>query len=144
MLAAGFFVQCSESHSINKDDVSSTKVRYKIWVSIQSKVLSPYFQTFMKPRNRFQGMNSASLCILAGRYDNPIPPRVPSPHRYFNNSSSSMYLDRKEKVKTTIYIVFSIRVIVGHTARLFIRPFFHLDDVINSLVRFPEVDDGRL
>ncbi len=23
---------------------------------------------------RFQGMNSASLCSLAGRYDNPIPP----------------------------------------------------------------------
>ncbi len=24
-------------------------------------------------RNRFQGMNSAGLCSLAGRYDNPIP-----------------------------------------------------------------------
>jgi hypothetical protein len=28
----------------------------------------------MEPRNRFQGMDSASLCSLAGRYDNPIPP----------------------------------------------------------------------
>ncbi len=27
----------------------------------------------MEPRNRFQGMNSASLCSLAGRYDNPMP-----------------------------------------------------------------------
>ncbi len=27
----------------------------------------------MEPRNRFQGTNSASLCSLAGRYDNPIP-----------------------------------------------------------------------
>jgi hypothetical protein len=36
---------------------------------------SPYFLTFMEPRNRFQGMNSASLCSLAGRHDNPIPPR---------------------------------------------------------------------
>jgi hypothetical protein len=26
----------------------------------------------MEPRNRFQGMNSASLCSLAGRYDNPV------------------------------------------------------------------------
>jgi hypothetical protein len=26
----------------------------------------------MEPRNRFQGMNSVSLCSLAGRYDNPI------------------------------------------------------------------------
>jgi hypothetical protein len=33
----------------------------------------------MEPRNRFQGMNSASLCSLAGRYDNPIPPRFLAP-----------------------------------------------------------------
>ncbi len=42
----------------------------------------------MEPRNRFQGMNSASLCSLAGRYDNPIPNSVPSPHIMFKNSSS--------------------------------------------------------
>jgi hypothetical protein len=35
---------------------------------------SLYFLMFIKPRNRFQGMNSAGLCSLAGRYDNPIPP----------------------------------------------------------------------
>jgi hypothetical protein len=29
----------------------------------------------MEPKIRFQGMNSASLCSLAGRYDNPIPTR---------------------------------------------------------------------
>jgi hypothetical protein len=28
---------------------------------------------FMEPRNRFQEMNSSSLCRLADRYDNPIP-----------------------------------------------------------------------
>ena len=28
----------------------------------------------MEPRNLFQGINSARLCSLAGRYDNPIPP----------------------------------------------------------------------
>jgi hypothetical protein len=33
----------------------------------------------MEPRNRFQGINSASLCSLAGRYDNPIPPRCLAP-----------------------------------------------------------------
>jgi hypothetical protein len=33
----------------------------------------------MKPRNRFQGMISTSLCSLAGRYDNPIPPRFLAP-----------------------------------------------------------------
>ncbi len=42
-------------------------------------ILSPYFQTFMEPRNRFQGMNSASLCSLAGRYGNPIPIRFLAP-----------------------------------------------------------------
>jgi hypothetical protein len=33
----------------------------------------------MEPRNRFQGMNSASLCSLAGQYDNPIPTRFQAP-----------------------------------------------------------------
>jgi hypothetical protein len=33
----------------------------------------------MKPRNRFQGINSTSLCSLAGRYDNPIPTRCLTP-----------------------------------------------------------------
>ncbi len=32
-----------------------------------------------EPRNRFQGMNSASLCCLAGRYYNPIPTRFLAP-----------------------------------------------------------------
>jgi hypothetical protein len=40
---------------------------------------SPYFETFMEPRNPFQGMNSASLCSLAGQYDNPIPTRILAP-----------------------------------------------------------------
>ncbi len=29
--------------------------------------------TFKEAKNRFQGTNSARLCCLAGRYDNPIP-----------------------------------------------------------------------
>jgi hypothetical protein len=33
----------------------------------------------MEPRNRFQGMNSASLCSRAGRYDNPLPLRCLAP-----------------------------------------------------------------
>ncbi len=33
----------------------------------------------LEPRNRFQGMNSASLCSLAGRYDIPIPTRFLAP-----------------------------------------------------------------
>ncbi len=45
-------------------------------------IQSPYFKTLMEPRNRFQGMNSASLWSLAGRYDNPIPPRFLAPIDY--------------------------------------------------------------
>jgi hypothetical protein len=33
----------------------------------------------MEPRNRFQRMNSASLCSLVGGYDNPIPTRFLAP-----------------------------------------------------------------
>ncbi len=33
----------------------------------------------MEPRNRFRGMNSASLGSLAGRYDHPIPTRFLAP-----------------------------------------------------------------
>jgi hypothetical protein len=33
----------------------------------------------MEPKNLFQGMNSASLCSLAGRYDDSIPPRFLAP-----------------------------------------------------------------
>jgi hypothetical protein len=42
-------------------------------------VQGPYFQTFMEPRNWLQGMNSASQCSLAGRYDNTIPARFLAP-----------------------------------------------------------------
>ncbi len=33
------------------------------------------FKCFKDPMNRFQGINSASLCSPADRYDNPIPIR---------------------------------------------------------------------
>ncbi len=44
-----------------------------------SRDQSPNFYTFMEPRNRFQRINSASLCILKGRYDNPISTRFLAP-----------------------------------------------------------------
>ncbi len=36
-----------------------------------------------EPRNRFQGINSASLCSVTGRYDNPIPTRFLAPINCF-------------------------------------------------------------
>jgi hypothetical protein len=45
-------------------------------VSWEEKTIpEPEFYTFKEPKNRFQGTNFARLCSLAGRYDNPIPPR---------------------------------------------------------------------
>ncbi len=35
--------------------------------------LSLIYLNFKEPRNRFLGLNSASICSPAGRYDNPIP-----------------------------------------------------------------------
>ncbi len=50
-----------------------------IWTPPGIKYSIPsVFLNFMEPRNRFQ-MQSASLCSLAGRYDNPIPNRFLAP-----------------------------------------------------------------
>ncbi len=38
-----------------------------------------YFKTFKDPRNRLPEINFASLCSLAGRYDNSIPTRFLAP-----------------------------------------------------------------
>ncbi len=37
------------------------------------------FKTITESRNRFQGIDSASLCSLADRYNNPIPSRFLAP-----------------------------------------------------------------
>ncbi len=34
---------------------------------------NPNFESCKELKNRFQGINSASLCSLAGRYDKPMP-----------------------------------------------------------------------
>jgi hypothetical protein len=43
------------------------------------KGLRRHFKTFKEPRNRFQGLDPASLCSLAGRQDNIIPTRFLAP-----------------------------------------------------------------
>jgi hypothetical protein len=55
--------------------MSQGKADFCRWLYTQS----PNFETFKEPKNRFQGINSASLCSLAGRYDNPIPTRFLAP-----------------------------------------------------------------
>ncbi len=46
-------------------------------------IQSSNFWTFKEPRNWFQKINSASLCSLACRYDNPIPTRFLANMEYF-------------------------------------------------------------
>jgi hypothetical protein len=62
----------------------------------------------MGPRNRFQGMNSASLCSLAGRYDNPLPPRflapiaaikIPALAGQYNNPIPTLFLSTIDRSK---------------------------------------------
>ncbi len=72
----------------------------------------------MEPRNRFQGMNSASLCSLAGRYDNPIPtqflspidclkipalrnPYIPPPHPFFSFSRREL---KRQKRRSSLML----------------------------------------
>jgi hypothetical protein len=56
---------------------------------------SPYFEMFMGPRNWFQGMNSASLCCLAGQYENPIPPRFLAPIDFLKIPAQYTYSHRE-------------------------------------------------
>ncbi len=54
-----------------------------------------YFLTFKDPRNRFQGMDSASLCSPVGRYDNPIPTRFLAPIDCSKFQQSTLYGDMR-------------------------------------------------
>jgi hypothetical protein len=66
----------------------------------------------MEPGNRFQGMNSARLCSLAGRYDNLIPLRFLAPIDYLNSSSEGLTAEEKKHEantrgwKKTVHVVF--------------------------------------
>jgi hypothetical protein len=53
---------------------------------------------FMVPRNWFQGMNSASPCSLAGRYDNPIPSRYLAPIDFFKFPAQGSVLKPVEHI----------------------------------------------
>ncbi len=80
-------------------------------------VQSPNFVTLKEPKNQFQGTSSARLYSLAGRYDNPIPPRFLAPIRLFKNSITgrcSKTAKRKYKIIKD-YLWFWI---AGHTEYL--------------------------
>jgi hypothetical protein len=61
----------------------------RCWIRYSKRVSSePVFLNVYGAPELIQGMNSASLCSLAGRYDKPIPPRFLASRRLFKNSSS--------------------------------------------------------
>jgi hypothetical protein len=47
---------------------------------ITKKTRARIFNLFKEPKNRFSGINVASLCSLAGRYVNSIPTRFLAPY----------------------------------------------------------------
>jgi hypothetical protein len=57
-----------------------------------------------EPRNRFQGLDYASLCSLAGHYDNPIccTGYVGWRNRYLGSLNVYKFGLRKEKTKNSI------------------------------------------
>jgi hypothetical protein len=62
---------------------------------------SPNF--FKEPKNRFQGTNSARLCSLAGRYDNPIPTRFLAPIDCLK-ISAQVHVDGKFQMKYKVVV----------------------------------------
>ncbi len=84
----------------------------------------------MEPRNQFQGMNYAGLWSLAGRYDNPIPPRFLAPidslkvRALYNNPIPARFLAPYE-------------IVLKLLKRLQIRAQATLDSGIGSLESIP-------
>jgi hypothetical protein len=62
-----------------------------------------YFLTVKEPKNRFQGIVSASLYSLAGQYDNPIPTRFLAP------IDSSQMLER-HCLQVLSRLIFSLKI----------------------------------
>jgi hypothetical protein len=60
---------------LRSPEIDSKELIPPDWKSIPE----PEILSFKEPRNRFHGMNSASLFSLAGRYDSHIPTRFQAP-----------------------------------------------------------------
>jgi hypothetical protein len=77
--------------------------------------LSPNFKTFKEPMNRFQGFDSASLCSLAGRYDNPVPSRFLAPIDCLKIPALTNKIFNYHNLPTAIYRYVSTKVILYQT-----------------------------
>jgi hypothetical protein len=59
--------------------ISHCSIVPRIRIRIHTKISWIRNTAVKEPNDRFQGINSASLYSLAGRYDNPIPIRFLAP-----------------------------------------------------------------
>ncbi len=75
---------------------------YSLHGSFETTMQSPNYYTYKEPRNRFQGINSASLCILAGRYDNPLPTRFLAPIEWLKIPALAMGGSEPNKNKVAV------------------------------------------
>jgi hypothetical protein len=68
-------------------------------------VQSPNICIFKEPKNLLQGINSASICRLAGRYDNPIPTRFLAPVNFLKIPAQYTVCERKRCCTSLLFLV---------------------------------------
>ncbi len=70
----------------------------------------------MEPRNLIQGIDSASLCSQAGRYDNPIPIRFLAPRDCLKIRAQGINCGVKQEVSTSLYLykTFTFQLVPQH------------------------------
>ncbi len=80
-----------------------------------------YFKMFMGPRNWFQGMNSASLCSLAGRFLAPMDfLKIPALYAFFERVNlCSFYIQEENKNSDTNDDIFYSYLLKGGSLRIF-------------------------
>ncbi len=82
----------------------------------------------MEPRNRFQALNSASLCSLAGRYDNPIPPQFLFPIDSLIIPAQATYTGGIDSLESIPGLLKSLKIFIvsgvwSHTLLVRLLPF---------------------
>jgi hypothetical protein len=115
---------------------------------------------YMGPRNWFLGMNSASLCSLAGRYENPIPPQCLAPKDFLKipallaycSTFASMYIGSilHMAVQCTMYNVRTVVHVCLYTVYIAKKNIYYLaqrycptiwpEPVFVNLLRSPAID----
>ncbi len=94
-----FYVQVQYAHPVADYKVGRRKSCRLINLTLLSLYIREHyahpvaelvFLNVYGARNRFQGMNSAGLCSLAGRYNDPIPPQFLAPIDYLKIAAQAL------------------------------------------------------